>query len=97
MDVWINFNLLVSFSCQYYRLICALFNDISRSGYRIMHSFEKLDDAWAIINVGEGRVRAQLSVAEQTLMVRRHVSAPMVGHHQVSKKVSYEETKQFGG
>jgi hypothetical protein len=50
-----------------------------------------------IINVGEGRVRAQLSVVGQSLLVRLRVSAPMLGHHQVSKKVSYEETMQFGG
>jgi hypothetical protein len=49
-----------------------------------------------IFNVGEGRVRAQLSAVETTLLGRRHVSAPMLGHHQVSKKVSYEKTMQFG-
>jgi hypothetical protein len=44
-----------------------------------------------MINGGEGRVRAQLSVVEKTLL-GRHVSAPVLGHHQVSKEVLYEET-----
>jgi hypothetical protein len=39
-----------------------------------------------IINVGEGRFRAQLSVVEETLLVRRHVLAPVLGHHQVVKE-----------
>jgi hypothetical protein len=49
----VNVNFLPSFSCQYYRLVCALFNN-GRSGYRLTQSVEKLDDAWAINWKGEG-------------------------------------------
>jgi hypothetical protein len=33
-----------------------------------------------------GRVRAQLSLVEKPLLGGRHVSAPMLGHHQVLEK-----------
>jgi hypothetical protein len=39
-----------------------------------------------MINAVNGRVRAQLSVVEKTLLGRRHILASMLGHHQVSKK-----------
>jgi hypothetical protein len=36
-----------------------------------------------MINVVNGRVRAQLSLIEKPLLGGRHVSAPMLGHHKV--------------
>jgi hypothetical protein len=45
-----------------------------------------------LYSVVNGTVRAQLSLVEKPLLGGRHVSAPILGHHQVSKKMPYEET-----
>jgi hypothetical protein len=45
-----------------------------------------------MINVVNGRVRAQLSLVEKPLVGGRHVSAPNAGPSSGLEEISYEET-----
>jgi hypothetical protein len=66
----------------YYKAICLV--------YQL-----QISDCMKLECHGKRESQSTTKVVKQTLLFRRHVSTPVLGHHQVSKKVSYEETMQF--
>jgi hypothetical protein len=71
-------------------------------GYVKEYGLGTLNSVWICyfgipVNVVNRRVRAQLSLVEKPLLGGRHVSAPILGHHQVSKKYLMRKLCRYRG